>query len=78
MASETTETVTVQTDGMTASLIVWRRFKRAMPGVVERLYELNPGLADFGVIIPIGAVIKIPIPAAGSTTPEVTPVRLWG
>jgi phage tail protein X len=77
MADETIETVTVQTDGMTASLIVWRRFRRAMPGVVERLYELNPGLADAGVILPIGAVIKLPIPAGGTNPADVTPVRLW-
>ena len=78
MASESIETVTVQTDGMTASLIVWRRFKRAMPGLVERLYQLNPGLGDAGVIIPIGTVIKLPIPASVGGTAEVTPVRLWG
>lgn len=77
MTTETIETMTVDREGMTASLIVWRRFKRPMPGTVERLYELNPGLAVFGVFLPLGTVVKIPIPPPAKPD-EVAAIRLWG
>lgn len=75
--SETTETVTIMGEAITASLLVWRRFKRAMPGTVERLYEINPGLARQGPYLPLGAVVKIPIPPPAASQ-DVAPVRLWG
>jgi len=77
MAGETTETVTIEREGITASLLVWQRFRRPMPGTVERLYELNPGIAESDAFLPVGAVVLIPIPAVAATN-EVTPVRLWG
>jgi len=75
---ETTETITVDREGMTASLLVWRRFRRPMPATVERVYELNPGLAESGPFLPVGAVVVMPIPDTGKSTAEATPVRLWG
>lgn len=77
MTGETIETVTIAGEGITASLLVWRRFKRPMPGVVERLYELNPGLAAQGVHLPVGTVVKMPVPPPAKAT-DITPVRLWG
>lgn len=74
---ETVETVTIEGEAITASLLVWRRFRRPMPGVVERLYEINPGLAQSGPFLPLGAVIRLPIPAQTGER-EVTPIRLWG
>ncbi len=75
---ETTETITIEREGITASLLVWRRFRRPMPGTVERLYELNPGIAESDAFLPVGAVVLLPIPAVGTSTNEVTPIRLWG
>lgn len=77
MTGETIETITIQGDAITASLLIWRRFKRPMPGSVERLYEINPGLARQGQFLPLGAVVNIPIPPPASSQ-DVTPVRLWG
>ncbi len=74
--AETIEKVTVAGDRITASLLIWRRFKRPMPGLVERLYEINPRLALAGVYLPLGAVVSIPIPAPRKE-PDVTPIRLW-
>lgn len=78
MATETIETVTVMSETLTVSLLVWRRFQKPMPGLVERVYALNPGLSLSGVFMPLGAEVKIPIPAAATGKTEVTPVRLWG
>jgi phage tail protein X len=71
-----TETVTVEGDALTVSLIVWRRFHRPMPGLVEQIYDLNPGLADLGQTLPFGTRFEmlIPIPRAQQV---LDPIRLW-
>jgi len=74
---ETTETIVVAGEGLTASLLIWRRFGKPMPGTLERLYELNPGLAALGPFLPVGRSITVPIPPPAAS-PTVTPVRLWG
>ena len=72
----TTEPITVMSEGVTLSLIVWRRFKRPMPGLVEQALDLNPALADAGPFLPVGMTIDLPIPAEKQNA-DITPVRLW-
>lgn len=43
-------------------------------GVVERGLAANPGLADFGVILPYGTAIELP---AINTAPQRESVNLW-
>jgi phage tail protein X len=74
--SETIETVKVEREGLTLSRIIWRRFKRQVPGLVERVLDVNPGLSALGPTLPVGTVIEIPIPNVRQN-PDVTPVRLW-
>lgn len=77
--SETFETVTVVGENLTVSLLLWRRFKRPTPGLTERLYAVNPRLASFGPFLPVGTVLRIPVPAPVNRGTELaTPVRLWG
>jgi len=57
------ETVTVEGELLTVSLIVWRRFKRPMPGLVEAIHDLNPGLANLGNYLPVGTVLAMPVPS---------------
>ena len=46
-------------------------------GTVESVLALNPGLAAFGPILPVGTVIKLPArPGNGPTRNQVT--RIWG
>jgi phage tail protein X len=70
------ETVTVEGELLSVSLIVWRRFKRPMPGLVEAIYDLNPGLADLGTWLPVGTVFAMPIPTP-RTPALLDPIRLW-
>lgn len=70
------EPVVVEGEGLTVSLIVWRRFRRPMPGLVERIHEQNPGLADLGPVLPVGARFRMPIPPARDE-PRLDPIRLW-
>ena len=46
-----------------------------LSGFVEQVYELNPGLAALGPLIPIGTELKMP-PLTASKQPVLN--RLWG
>lgn len=46
--------------------------------MVELLYAVNPGLVLHGPFLPIGTVVRIPIPPPAEAVKSVTPVRLWG
>lgn len=78
---EVIERVTVQGDQISVPLIVWRRFGRQVPGLVERIYDMNPGLADLGPYPPVGTVFDMPVTAegggeVGGTEPLET-IKLW-
>jgi phage tail protein X len=71
--TDITERVTVEGDGLTISLIVW-------PGLVERVYAMNPGLAAHGAILPLGTSFLLPVPApdpAPDPAQVLAPIRLW-
>jgi phage tail protein X len=70
------ETVTVEGDGLTVATLVWRRFKQPMPGLVEAIYDLNPGLADLGQTLPVGTSFDMPIPIPREQQ-VLDPIRLW-
>lgn len=74
--SDLVETLRVEGDGLSVSLLVWRRFQRPMPGLVEAIYDQNPGLADLGPILPPGTVFDMPIPRPRSER-GLPPIRLW-
>jgi phage tail protein X len=45
--------------GDTVDFICWRQYGRTI-GVVERVLNANPGLAEMGEILPIGTLIELP------------------
>jgi phage tail protein X len=71
------ETVTVGAEGLTLSLIVWRRFYRPKPGLIERVYALNPGLAELGIILPVGTVFLLPVDPEENRTQRQDVISLW-
>lgn len=68
--------VTVETEGLSLSVIVWRAARGPHPGLIERVLELNPGLAAKGPILPVGTVIRIPVERPEAPRP-VEPITLW-
>lgn len=72
-----TETIKVADDAASVALLIWRRFQTRTPGVVERTLTLNPGLADMGLLVPVGAAVTIPIDAPEKTVEQRPVVRLW-
>lgn len=74
--SEIIEPVTVEGDFITVPLIVWRRFRRPMPGLVEKIHDMNPGLAGLGAFLPVGTTFNLPVPAPREPA-ILDPIRLW-
>jgi len=59
----TTETLPpVQSRYMTLDLLLFRRFGREIPGLVEKTYSINPGLADKGAFLPLGTRVVVEPP----------------
>jgi phage tail protein X len=54
--------------------IVWRHYDGRQAGVIERVLEANPGLAEVGPVLPAGVLIVLPdIPP-----PEPQPrINIW-
>lgn len=74
--SSVIETIVVKGDFITVPLLVWRRFRRPMPGLVEAIYSLNHELAESGPYIPVGTSIKIPVPIPREKA-RLEPIKLW-
>lgn len=53
--------------GDTVDLVCWREYGRTR-GALEAVLVANPGLADYGVVLPPGTVIEMPEPAHASST----------
>ena len=73
----TTETLKVEQDGTTLDLLLWRRFGEEVIGRVEATFAGNPGIAETGVFLPVGAEVDVDLPDA-NLPPVIRAVRLWG
>lgn len=72
------ETYVIESEGVTVSKLVWQRFRRPMPGLVDRIYATNRGLAETAVELPVGTRVVIPVdtPTPQSLRPRKV-VSLW-
>lgn len=60
MATETLEVIAEMT---TLDLLLWRRFRRDVQGLVEGTLRRNPGIARLGVYLPVGLKVTVQTPA---------------
>lgn len=58
----TTESLTVTSEWTTLDLLLWRRFRREVPGLVEDALSRNPGLARLGSFLPVGLSVTVAVP----------------
>ncbi|MBZ9561021.1 tail protein X [Pseudomonas sp. P116] len=58
----------------TVDALCWRYYGRTA-GVTEAVLEANPGLADYGPILPQGLVVNMP--EAQASAPQRQMVNLW-
>ena len=74
------ERVRVVAENTTLPLLIWRRFQRPMPGLVEDTMARNPGLSSLGAVLPVGTEFDLKIdvvtaPTGATQTQEA--IRLW-
>lgn len=62
-------------DGDTVDAIAWRHYGATDRRVVENLLQANPGLADYGDVLPPGVIVTLPHIEPAQTKRG---VRLWG
>lgn len=58
----------------TVDALCWRFYGRTA-GVTEAVLEANPGLADYGPILPQGLIVNMP--EAQTSAPQRQMVQLW-
>lgn len=71
------DVVTVQTEGTTLAKLVWRKFKRQPPGLVERILMADPALGDLGPFLPVGTVVTIPVDDEARQGTAKPVISLW-
>lgn len=70
-----TSVIRIAGEGLTVSLITWRKFKRPAEGYVEEVFDLNPGMASRGPHLVIGSDLRLPDQAPAPAAPAV--ISLW-
>lgn len=76
--SDSVENLTVPHDGMTLSALLWRRFRRPVPGLLGQVYDANPRLARLSEALPRGTEVIVPVAADRRDEVEVVkPITLW-
>jgi phage tail protein X len=74
--SDAVETYITEGDRNVTDLMIWKRYHRQTPGLLERVLDMNPGLADFGAFIPAGTTVVIPIDQPATPT-RLKLIKLW-
>ncbi|WP_333701172.1 tail protein X [Sphingobium yanoikuyae] len=62
--------------GDTLDLLLWRDAGLG-PDHLTRVLDANPGLADLGTILPLGALVTVPATSASTATGVRTITQLW-
>ncbi len=78
MASPSTETLVVKDLFTPLDLLLWRRFRQEVPGLVEQTLDANRGLADLGLYLPLGTKVVVTPPVPIARQQPKTIVRLFG
>lgn len=79
----TWEQVRIKGENITPDLLIWRRYKRPAPRMLELMLDSNPAMTyalAAGPYIPVGMVVSIPIDSEilKGTPVQIKAVRLYG
>lgn len=58
----TFEKLSVTEELTTLELLLWRKFRREVPGLVEDTLRRNPGLARLDAMLPVGLTVQVAVP----------------
>ena len=56
--------IVVTGEGVTLERMLWKRDRRYTTGLCELALDINPGLAGFGAVIPVGTAVRLPLVSA--------------
>lgn len=70
----TTQTY-ISSDGDTVDFVAWKHYGTLKGQITEQVLAANPGLADYGPILPAGVTITLPDVDKVS---KVEGIKLWG
>jgi phage tail protein X len=70
--------VTVQRDGTTLDLLLWRQHGMAGSALLEQTLDANPGLAGLGAELPLGTEVNLPDAPAPVRSQQVKVIDLFG
>ncbi len=66
---------------VTVDLLVWRRYKKRAPGIVEAMMDCNPQISRVHrttPFLPVGMYVRIPIdPDLVMGLPKAPPLDIW-
>lgn len=62
--------------GDTVDALCWRHLG-ATAGLTEQVYELNPGLAALGAVLPMGTLVTLPDQVQAASNTDTTIIQLW-
>lgn len=62
--------------GDTVDLLCWRHLG-STTGLVEKTLELNPGLAQLGLVLPHGTAVDLPEVSSTTNAAALATVQLW-
>jgi phage tail protein X len=71
------KTVIVSSSFVSVELIAWQAFRMNYEGMTERILEMNRGLSELGLFLPIGTKVLIPDAPVGEPGISRTAVSLW-
>jgi phage tail protein X len=71
------EIIAIRGEEISVALLVARRFRDYMPGYVERVFDLNPGLAAMGPFLALGTRVWLPTPTLQETQGKEIVLKLW-
>ncbi|MDG2513196.1 tail protein X [Sphingobium yanoikuyae] len=66
----------VARSGDKLDLLIWREAGLG-PAEISRVCDANPGLADLGLILPLGTVVIVPATADTAATRVLPLIQLW-
>lgn len=77
------EVISIKGEGITPSLLIWRRYKRPAAGVLEFFLDMNPHILDGlskSPYLPIGTIVRLPIDqkALSGAPQSIKQATLWG
>jgi phage tail protein X len=71
-----TEELIVKDEWTPLDLLLFRRFRQEVPGLLEDTLNRNRGLAALGLFLPVGTKVVVRLPEPQETEVQ-TVIKLW-